>query len=609
MATGAGSALTRRAGLLAAAFAVAAATIGAGVATAAVGDISYRDCISGETASTACASTSGATATGGDSGLVGLQAAEVSPDGRSLYAVAPGDDAIVVFGRDRRSGGLSYRGCISGKTEAAAACTLAPNAASGGAGSGLDGAQYLAISEDGRSVYVTGRLDDAVTTFRRDRTTGALTHRGCITADTSGVACATIPGAAPNGTGTALASVDAIDASSDGRSVYTGTSDGTVAHLRRNRKTGQLSFRGCITADSNVNCRRIPGAVPGGSDTGFASMRYIALSPDGRSLYTASDSDEAVGHFQRRPKSGRLDFRRCVTGATVITNCVPISGATMNGDGTGLRSLVHVTVSPDGNSVYTVADSDEAIARFDRRPGSGALAFRDCFSGSSNVAGCTPVPGATATAADSGMDSSVWAEVAPDGRSVHVAGAGDDAVVTFRRVPRTGALRPRGCLTAETETTSCTQIPGAASQGQDTGLDDPRGLAASPDGRSLYAAATDDAALTRFGRQPDRRGPRLRVKARTRQGGTGVLVRARCRDELCARLIARGRARIGGRSHRLRRAAKRDVRAGKQTKLRLRLTAGAKAATGSGARVRVTVVARDLLGNRTKKRARVRLGG
>ena len=58
---------------------------------------------------------------------------------------------------------------------------------------GLDGADSLAISRNGKQVYVTGRDSDAVAVFERDRTTGALTQfpapMGCIANDGDGVTC------------------------------------------------------------------------------------------------------------------------------------------------------------------------------------------------------------------------------------------------------------------------------------------------------------------------------------------------------------------------------------------------------------------------------------
>lgn len=595
---------------IAAVAAAAAVTAGAATALGAVGDLDYRECLSGETASAGCTAVTGATADGQGSGLAFLVAGEVSPDGRSLYVASRGDAAVAHFERNPRTGALTYRGCISGETESAAACTQVPGAASGGTGSGLAGPDDLGLSPDGRSLYVAADTDDAVAHLRRNRKTGALSFAGCVSGDDAVTACTPIPTATPAATDSGLSNLDGVEVSSDGTSVYAvSASDANVAHLRR-AADGTLAYEGCIGADADTPCERIPGAVPSGSDTGLSSLRGLALSPDGRSLYTVSDSDEAVGEFRRSRKTGALSFRRCVSGETAITNCAPIPGATPIGNGTGLRSIVELDVSPDGNSVYTVADSDEAVAHFDRSR-SGRLSFRGCFSGDTNATNCTPVPGATPGAGDSGMDFTVWVEVGADGRSVHVAGASDSAVNNFGRDPRTGALTALGCLSGETEATPCAKLPGAAATGADTGFDDLRALASSPDGASLYAAANDDAAVSRFDREPDREGPKLRAKSRKRQRGQKVVAKVTCRDELCSKLVAKGKLEAGGQRAKLKKAKKADVPAGEKTKLKLRLSGKAKRALEAAGRgeARLKIVGRDLLGNKTRRKARVELRG
>jgi 6-phosphogluconolactonase (cycloisomerase 2 family) len=589
---------------------VALVVLGAGAASGATGDLSYLDCTSGEAASAGCTQIAAATADGQSSGLAGLSSIEASADGRSVYVASRSDDGVAHFQRNRNTGALSYVGCISGEAESAAACDQLPGAGPGGNASGLSNPDDLGLSPDGRSVYVAADGDDAVSHLRRNRQTGALSFAGCISGNDGVTSCTRIPDATPDGTNSGLNGLDGVGVSPDGKSVYViSDSDANIARFRRNAD-GSLNYRGCIGADSDTPCQQLPGAVPGGSDTGFDSLRELALSPDGRSLYTVSDSDEAVGEFRRNQGNGALSFRRCVTGATSITNCTPIPGATPNGEDTGLRSIVHVDVSPDGNSVYTGADSDEAVAHFDRAK-SGALTFRGCFTGESGPTLCTPVPGATPTAADSGMDSTVWVEVGSDARTVYVAGASDTAINSFRRNPRSGELTALGCLSGETEATPCTQLPGAAPAGADTGFDDPRSITTSPDGASLYAAANDDAAVSRFDREPDADGPKLKAKARKRQRGRKVVVKATCRDELCAKLVAKGKLKAGGKRAKLKKAKRTDVRAGDRTKLKLRLSGKARKALGKAGRgkAKLKIVGRDLLGNRTKRTAKVALRG
>ena len=579
---------------------------GVGTASAAVGDLGYEGCFSGETAVVACDPITGATADGDNSGLESVVSTETSPDGLSFYAAASGDDAIAHFRRSRNTGALTYVGCISGDSASAGACAQLPGATPGGNGSGLARAQDLTLSPDGESLYVTAREDDAVTHFRRDRSTGELTFAGCVSGNEQAVSCTRIAEATANGNESGLSGADRVEVSPDGGSLYVVTSDDGVARFSLDGD-GTLTYKGCLGADTNAACQELPGAVPGGSDTGFSSLRALALSPDGRSLYTVSDSDESVAEFSLEEGTGALVYRRCLSGATTITNCAPVEGATPNGDATGLRSTVHVNVSPDGNSVYTVADDDNAVVHFDRAA-SGALTFRDCLSGDINATGCRPVPGAgPGSGSNSGMNAAVWVETAPDGRSVYVAASSDSAVNLFRRDPRTGSLTALGCLTVETEVTPCMMLATAAPAGTNTGLRGIRALSLAPGGASLYTTSSSDTAIARFSRERDRTGPKLTLRVRKRQRGKAVLLKVRCRDEFCRRMDARGSLRIGGRKVGLRQVSKTDLPATRQVRLKLRLPKAAKKRLKKSrrGRVKVVVVARDLLGNRTKRSAKV----
>jgi len=580
---------------------------GVGTASAAVGDLNYEGCLSGETTVAPCDLITGATADGDGSGLQFAASTETSPDGRSLYATAYGDDSIAHFQRDADTGALTYVGCISGDSANALTCSLVPGAVPGGGGSGLAGPGDLSFSPDGDSLYATARDDDAVTHFRRDRTTGDLTFAGCVSGNELAASCTRIAEATVNGNESGLNGVDSLEASPDGGSLYAVSSDDAVIRFGRD-PDGTLTYKGCLGADTDAACQELPGAVPGGSDTGFSSLQALALSPDGRSLYTVSDSDESVAEFRLERDTGALSYRGCLTGATTITNCAPVPGATPIGDATGLRSTVHVNVSPDGNSVYTVADDDNAVVHFDRAA-SGALTFRDCVSGDINATGCRPVPGAGPGGSKSGMSGAVWVQTAPDGRSVYVAASGDSAINSFRRDPRTGNLAYEGCLSVETEVTSCILLETATPAGTDTGIGGIRSLSLAPGGGSLYTASSTDTAVASFSRERDRTGPKLRVRARKRQRGKAVVVKVTCRDEFCRRLTARGSVRVARRKVALRRASRTDLPAARQVRLKLRLPKTAKKRLKKARRgkVRVVLVARDLIGNTTKKSVKVKL--
>jgi DNA-binding beta-propeller fold protein YncE len=133
----------------------------------------------------------------------------VSPDGANLYTVSASADAVAVFDRDPATGALAQKpgtaGCIS-ETGSGGACQD---------GTALTGPFFVTVTGDGRSVYVTSSMSDAVAVFDRDPATGALAQKpgtaGCVSEDGSGGACQN---------GAALDAAAGVAASPDGTSVY-----------------------------------------------------------------------------------------------------------------------------------------------------------------------------------------------------------------------------------------------------------------------------------------------------------------------------------------------------------------------------------------------------
>ena len=154
----------------------------------------------GETGSSACAD---------GVALGGALSVAVSPDGLSVYVAALASDALAVFDRDPSTGALTQKagleGCLS-ETGTGGACAV---------GKALDEASSVAVTPDGRSVYVASQLSDAIAVFDRDVTSGALTQKsglaGCSSETGTGGACTE---------GVALDRPESVVVSPDGRSVY-----------------------------------------------------------------------------------------------------------------------------------------------------------------------------------------------------------------------------------------------------------------------------------------------------------------------------------------------------------------------------------------------------
>ena len=84
---------------------------------------------------------------------------------------APFDDAVTVLARNKSTGKLTHRRCITGETAAgpsgSGACSEVPSATANGTNSGLDNPQEIALSPDGSSLYMGTSADDSIARFSR----------------------------------------------------------------------------------------------------------------------------------------------------------------------------------------------------------------------------------------------------------------------------------------------------------------------------------------------------------------------------------------------------------------------------------------------------------
>ena len=219
---------------------------------------SIRGCITGETetgpaGSGACRRIDDAAPAGGDSGLSDARGLAISPDQRWLYGVATDDDSVFRFRRSRRTGKLTYRGCISGDSGVVPACRAADPTSPGGGDTGFDQLRSLAISRDGKSLYAVSRDDDGVVEFRRKLSSGRLVQKRCHSGDSgaaSGDPCVSAGVPALFGEDSGLDGAEGVVVSRDGRTVYVSTAfDSSVVRFKRARRTGRLTFTGCDSGD------------------------------------------------------------------------------------------------------------------------------------------------------------------------------------------------------------------------------------------------------------------------------------------------------------------------------------------------------------------------
>ena len=160
-------------------------------------------------------------------GLDDARAIALSPDGKSLYAVAATPASLTTFSVDARSGLLQQLNLSAG-------CLVSVDQAGCGNVRALAGASAIVVSPDGLHVYVASAAAGSVTSFAR-QPNGSLVQllgiAGCSTTiETPG--CDSAP---------SLAGADAIAISPDGRFVYVGASSAdAIIVFARDAATGRL---------------------------------------------------------------------------------------------------------------------------------------------------------------------------------------------------------------------------------------------------------------------------------------------------------------------------------------------------------------------------------
>jgi 6-phosphogluconolactonase (cycloisomerase 2 family) len=279
--------------------------------------------------------------------LGGARALAVTPNGKSLYVASRDSDAVAAFARDKITGAITQLAgtdaCVS-ETGTAGACAN---------GVALDFPTGVAVSPNGKNVYVTAAGSNAVSVFSREVTTGALTQlagtAGCVSEDGTGGACAD---------GRALLAPFAVAVSQNGKSVYVASRDsGAIAVFARDAKTGALAqltgTAGCISEDgSGGEC------VDG---NGLLGAMSVAITRNGRSVYVAAEGSNAVTAFARDLKTGALAQLAGVDGCTSESG----TGGTCS-DGVALAEARAVAVTRNARNAYVASSTSDAVAAFRR---------------------------------------------------------------------------------------------------------------------------------------------------------------------------------------------------------------------------------------------------
>ncbi len=418
----------------------------------------------------------GMTCTDG-TGLDGATSVVVAPSGSYVYAATQENGTVLAFAR-AADGSLTQIQCLSGAAQAG--CTEVR---------GLHGTHALAMTSNGAYLYAASWSPGGVAAFRTlpDGTLEQLAgSAGCIRDNTTAEGCAS---------GRALERTYSVEISPDDGFLYALNRDYNSAAVLKIGADGALSQAagdaGCLRADTTAGtCRSVryfgtptniafagahayistPGsnaitvfdrdASTGGltqpvgaagcvrwaahNDAACGKARVLgtvwelAASPDGKQIYAADEYEDAIAILDRDPATGALSMASGPAGCWANA----VNGNVNSGrckHARGLYDVVNVTVSPDGKSVYTGSNSENAIGAFRRDRSSGSTAGD--LTQLSGVDGCTSEDGTGGSCRDGkslghshGTDG---VTVSPDGASVYAASRDSDAVAAFaRRIPK-----------------------------------------------------------------------------------------------------------------------------------------------------------------------------
>jgi sugar lactone lactonase YvrE len=343
-------------------------------------------------------------------------------------------------------------------------------------GVGLAIPEAVAVSPDGRNVYVAGFTESTIAIFARDQTTGALTEMGCQAA--SPVAgCTTVSEGA--------VVPDSLAVSGDGKTLYAGSSvGGTVSAFSRDPATGALGGPAyCLGYTSFVGCSH-------GTGRALRTTSAVAVAPDSKRVYSTSITDRAVAELGRDDATGNL------TQSAAKDGCISFDGTSLwlgkppDNCASMLNSPFQtprgVTVAPDGNTVL-VADSSVGLVDFDRSSG-GVLSKRLCYG---YVFGC---------AAGHGLKSARDVAVTADGKGVYVASADPGGVSVFNRDPVSGSLVAATFTGSNPPSNACINQDASDGCVQGRSVAGALAVVVSPDGQDVYLDGEASGAIAAFAR-------------------------------------------------------------------------------------------------------------
>ncbi|WP_353571894.1 beta-propeller fold lactonase family protein, partial [Candidatus Albibeggiatoa sp. nov. BB20] len=355
-------------------------------------------------------------------GLDSASAVAISPDQLHVYVTSFAEGKISVFSRNSTTGQLTFITDIENDV---------------GGVTGLSGAADIVISSDGRNVYVTGRLDDALLTFTRNPATGYLALLDVKHDVDVGV----------DGLDGALS----IAMSADSTRIYvTALEDHSITVFDRNTLDGSLTLLNILK--NGVNIEKFTGPTD------------VVVSNDSSYIYAISGLDNTIQIFQRSPIIGELGLIGTVENVT------------------GLRGAYSLAISPDNNFLYLASNTnpdnnkdgnantnESALVVFTRNPDGSLTQLKTYKEGIDNI---------------SNLSGARNIAISPDGTDLFVTAVNNNAVLEFDRNTTTGLL------TFRSSTTNANIAPDS--------LREPTGIVINNDGKFLYVTGIQSDAITAF---------------------------------------------------------------------------------------------------------------
>ncbi len=298
----------------------------------------------------------------------GARKVVVSPDGKQVYVTASSANSFVIYDRDKNSGQLSLKDAYTNNAIV----------------KGLTGAHGVAVSPDGKNIYVASVDEDALVTFYRDND-DFVGYGDAITS---------IPD---------LNGAHGVTVSPDGKNVYvtsyTNNISGTLSTYSRKATDGSLTHVQTWREGQLITLFPQPRFMDG-----LAGAHAVTVSGDGNYVYVAGLHDNSLVVFKRNLLTGALGYLKTYKDGV--------------GNLDGLGGTTGVVISPDGNHLFTTALNDQALGIFDRDPATGLVDFVEAFHRDVN----TGLPA---------LDGANEVVVSPDGSTVYAVSGTDDAVVAF----------------------------------------------------------------------------------------------------------------------------------------------------------------------------------